>query len=84
MNALNDACATNASPANGFALTFHALIDALVSRWKPERQRVAPLSARSMALKGFRCPARDALMLSPYRGNASRPTRRLPAVRVSP
>jgi hypothetical protein len=75
---------TNATNETVAAQGFDAFIDALVTSWKPERQRVAPMSARSMALMGFRCPASDALMVSPYIGNASRPTRRhLPAVRVS-
>lgn len=68
--------ASNASAEIHTYQRFDALIDALMTRWKTDRQRVVPLSARSMALRGFRCPASDALMVSPpVRGNALCPSR---------
>ena len=86
MVALIRIATSNASSKCVAAQGFYALVNALASRWKPERATSSALSARSMALRATVAPARDALMVSPYKGNASRSTRRLPipAVRVQP
>lgn len=82
MNTLIAVSYTNATNKTVGVQHFDALIDALVTCWKPERQRVAPMSARSMALMGFRCPASDALVVSPiYRQRVATNASALPAVR---
>lgn len=64
---------------------FDSLIDSLVTRWKPERHPVTLLSARSMALSGYGCPADSLVDDHPlYRATSQdqRVERIGPAVRV--
>ena len=68
MNTLAGNLTINESAQTVAVQHFDSLIDSLVTRWNPERQRVAPMSARSMALMGFRCPADSLVGAPPYIG----------------